>query len=552
MNKKLVLKYALQNAFFYEGRANPKAVLGKIMSASRGKGDVDKLRELVLETVKEVNSLSPEEQKKRLEKLAPELLKKEKKETGLPELKNAELGKVVTRFAPCPSGPLNLLQALRAVLLSHTYAKKYKGRFLLRFEDTDPRVVEKPFYKMIEQDLRSLEARPDSVFIESENMDAFYKYAEQLINEGVFYIDFTPAEDFKKLKLRKKESMHRDAKPQENLNVWKDMLKGKYKEGECVVRMKTSMKNPNPAFRDPPMLRIIKSRHPLAGDKYCVWPVYNFANAIEDHITGVTHVFRGKEHEHNTWIQEKIYLSLGWKAPTVVNFGMIYLPGEKIHTRDIKAGIKSGKYSGWDDVRLPTIRSLLRRGFLPDAIKEFSDEVSLSKTDIKIDWRKFETINRKILDPKANRYMVVIDPVCISIKGAPKTDSVKVYLHPDFPERGKKTIPVSLDYIYLSGQDWKDLAGKEIRLKALGNIKLKLKDGFYTDNRIIQDMPKIQWVSKPNIHVEVVKPDGVVKGLGEPAMKKLKAGCLIQMERVGFGRIDKVSNGKIIIYFAHK
>ncbi len=551
---RLIRKYALQNAVFYNGKADAGAVLGKVLAENPDlRKNVNNVRKQVEKAVSDVNKLSPEEQRGQLEGIDKKLLSREvKKQEGLPPLRDARMGKVVTRFAPCPSGPLNLLHALRAVLLSYAYARQYKGKFYLRFEDTDPRVVEKSYYKMIEEDLAMLEARPDRVFIESRDMKVFYKYAEELIKRGVFYVDFTSAEDFRRLKKEKGESAGRNRPAGENLKIWKDMLRGKYREGECVVRLKTSMKNPNPVFRDPPMLRILEGNHPLVGSKYKVWPLYNFANAVEDHLTGVTHIFRGKEHEHNTWVQERIYRALGWKAPSVTNFGMIYLPGEKMHTRDIKEGIKSGKYSGWDDIKLHTIRSLIRRGFRPEAIKSFSLTCSLSKTDIKLNLGNLEAMNRKIIDPKANRYMVVLNPVTISVKGAPEIKSVKEQLHPDFPGRGKKTIPVNLNEINISEKDWKAFHGKEIRLKGLGNIRLKLKDGFYTDNRIEQSMQKIQWVSVPNVQVEILKPDGTEKGIGEPAMAKLKKGDIIQMERIGFGRIDSKTKNRIVVAFAHK
>ncbi|UCD07611.1 MAG: hypothetical protein JSW41_01425, partial [Candidatus Aenigmatarchaeota archaeon] len=208
-------------------------------------------------------------------------------------------------------------------------------------------------------------------------------------------------------------------------------------------------------------------------------------------------------------------------------------------------------YSGWDDPKLPTIRALLRRGFQPEAFKECALACSLSKTDIVFNWQSLETINRRVLDPKANRYMVVFDPVKILLKNYPRTDTVRLNLHPDFPKRGRKRVPLR-SFVYISREDFKSLGGKEIRLKGLFNVKLVSNMGVYTGDEIVTEMPKIQWVSEPNISVEVVKPEGKAKGIGEPAMIKLKQGEMIQMERVGFARVDSKNRKRISVYFAHR
>jgi len=547
----IVLKYSLQNAVFYNGKANPAAVLGKVMAKEPGlRKKVGEVKTIIEKTVSKINTMPVSEQKKMLRKIAPSMLvKEEKKQEGLPALPKAK--RVVTRFAPSPTGPLNLSQLLRAGMLSYLYAKKYKGKFILRIEDTDPRNIEKDFYDMIKEDLLSVGIKWNKLVIESNNMKDYYKNAEKLLNAGKAYICLCPPETFRKLKDEKKECECRNSGSDENIKKWKKMLKGGYKEGEAVVRLKTDMNQPNPALRDPVLLRIIKAKHPLKGNKYKVWPVYNFANVIEDHESGITHVFRGKEHEHNTKIQERVYTALGWKPPHTINFGMIYLPGKKLHTRDIKQGIKERVYSGWDDPALPTIRALLRRGFQPETFRESAIACSLSKTDIVFNWESFETTNRKVLDPKANRYMVVFEPVKIFLKNYPKTDIVRINLHPDFPKRGKKRIPLK-SFVYISKIDFKNFGGKEIRLKGLFNIKLVSNMGVYTGDEIVSDMPKIQWVSEPNITVEVVKPEGKTRGIGEPAMKKLKPGEVIQMERVGFARVDSKNSKRLTVYFAHK
>lgn len=545
----MIRKYALQNAVFYNGKANPGAVLGKVLAENPNlRKNIAPLRSDIENTVESVNELSPEDQKKELEGIDKKLLVKEEKKQGLPELKDAKMGKVVTRFAPAPSGPLTIFHILRAASLSYIYAKRYKGKFILRLEDTDPSKVEKQFYGMIEEDLKSVSLKPDKVIIESNDMEKFYEQAEKLIRNRDTYVCSCSAEDFRKLKIEKKECDCRKRSDEPSLFLWNEMLEGKMEEGEAVLRLKTNMSDPNPAIRDPPLFRIAKGKHPLTGNKYYVWPLYNFANTVEDHLQGITHVFRGKEHEHNTAIQERVYKALGWKPPIVINFGMVYLPGEKLHTRDIKDGIKTGKYSGWDDPSLPTLRAFLRRGFQPEAFLEAAKGCGLSKTDIRLGWENIYAFNRKSVDPKADRYMAVIDPVKIKMETNKK--QTELIYHPDFPKRGKRKVDVSKN-IFISGEDFKCLKGKSIRLIELGNIKLD-KTSQYNGDELIQSMQKIQWVSEPNVKIKILTPEGELSGLGEPAMAKLKVGDIIQMNRIGFARVDSKTKGQVVLVFGHK
>lgn len=548
VDKELVLKYCLQNAIFYKGKADAGAVMGKVLGEKPElKKDAKEVMKTVQNTVKKVNRMALKEQKKKLKKLAPELLEKEEKEQGLPELENAEEGKVVTRFAPAPTGPLHIAHLLRAAGLSYIYARRYRGRFLLRFEDTNPRKIKKRFYSWILEDLKAAGIKPEKVLHESDNMKTYYKHARMLMEKGAAYVCECPAEKFRKLKLKKKNCPCRDR----NRDLEK-MIRGDYREGEAVLRLKTSMGEKNPVLRDPPLMRIVEGKHPRTGTKYKAWPLYNFVNSIEDYLNGITHIFRAKEHEHNTAVQERIYRFFGWNTPDIINFGMVYLPGTKMHTRDIKKGIKEGKYSGWDDVRLPTVRALLRRGFLGKSFLELAKVCGLSKTDITMGWENLEGINRKIIDPLANRYMVVRDPVRIDVSGGGKIKKVKMDKHPDFPERGKRTMPVDRENIWISKKDFRNLKGKMFRLIGLGNVELTGKKAEYRGDKIVKKMRKIQWVSEPNMKVKVLAPDGKWSGLGEQEMGKLKEGTLIQMERIGFCRVDSVKGKKIVLVFAHK
>ena len=475
--RELVLRYALQNAVFYKGKANASAVLGKVISQSKeARSNIKETRSLVEQAVKQVNVMCLDEQKKALEKSAPELLEREGKEEGvLSDLPGAKEGKVKTRFAPSPTGPLSIGQFMRAVFLSHAYARKYRGKFIVRIEDTDAKKIEPEAYEWIKEDLLRMGTKWDLLVLQSYRLPLYYKFAKEMIELSKAYVCSCKTENFWKHKLSKSECPCRANEKEKNLELWDYMVSGKLEEGSSVLRLKGKMGDPNPVLRDPPLFRINKTPHPLKAEKFSVWPLYNFACTVDDHDLQVTHVFRGKEHEHNTAVQKAIANVFRWEFPNVINFGMIRFPGEKIHTRDIREMVADGKVSGWDDPRLPTIRSLLRRGFQPEAIRNLAMQCGLSKTDIELSWENLDTQNRRLIDQMANRYMVVIDPVKLSIENAPEKREIFENLHPDFPKRGKKKILLDHSKIYISREDHKNFRGKIIRLKGLYNRRNEIR-----------------------------------------------------------------------------
>ncbi len=551
--KELVFRYALQNAVFYNGKASAPAVLGKVMSQHpEARSDIGEARKLVDSAVKEVNLLSPVEQKRKLESIAPELLEKqEKRQEGLPALDGVEEGKIVTRFAPSPTGPLSIGQFMRAVFLSHYYAKKYGGKFILRIEDTDAKKIEPSAYEWLKEDMKRMGTKWDSLVLQSDRLTVYYKYAKEIIAKGKAYVCTCHTERFQNLKLSKSDCPCRANAKDKNEELWVSLVSGDMDDGAAVLRLKTSMSDPNPVLRDPPLVRINKTPHPLKGAKFSAWPLYNFSCAIDDHELGVTHVFRGKEHEHNTAVQKAISDIFGWSFPNVINFGMIRFPGGAIHTRDIREMLAKGEVSGWDDPRLPTIRSLHRRGFRPDAIKNLAVQCGLSKNDIELSWENLDGQNRKLIDPVANRYMAVVEPVRLRPEGVPEKREVFEALHPDFPERGKKKIPVDPKNIYISKEDYEKFRGNVIRLKGLCNISLVNKPKCIGDE-VVREMQKIQWVSEPNVKVRLVTKDGALEGIGEPEMAKLRPNALVQLERIGFCRVDSNNGKEVVVYFAHK
>ena len=298
--RELIEKYALQNAVKYKAAPNAGAVMGKLMGEHPElRTKAKEVSPLVKEVLAEVERTGPEEWLKRLKIIAPELIEElsEKKEPdkGLPALKGAENG-VVMRFAPNPNGPPTLGSA-RGIIVNSEYVKKYGGKFIIRFDDTDP-VKKRPMpeaYGWYLEDCEWLGAKPDLVITASERVDLYYPIAEELIRKNGAYVCGCPQAVFKEHKDKGVACGHRDQTVEQNLELWKQMLDGRLKEGEAVLRVKTDMHNKDPAIRDWPAFRIVTASHPLVGTKYRVWPLLDFESAVEDHLLGTTHIIRGKD-----------------------------------------------------------------------------------------------------------------------------------------------------------------------------------------------------------------------------------------------------------------
>jgi glutamyl-tRNA synthetase len=300
-------------------------------------------------------------------------------------------------------------------------------------------------------------------------------------------------------------------------------------------------------LRDPVLFRIRDGINPTTGKRHKVYPTYNFNCAVEDHDSGVTHILRGTEHATNTEIQKKIYEALGWtNFPTTINFGFLYMPGEKIHKRFIRDAIQQGKFDGWDDPRLGQymlVRALIRRGIKPQAIKNMIIEMGVNPQTVHFQWEKLYTENRKIIDPISNRYFFVGEPIEIALDKLPMK-SVKAPLFPG--KRKYRKIPTTRK-IFVEKIDFTNYRGKEVRLMHFCNVILDKK--AKVTGKTLKDVPKIHWVSSKNVKIKVIMPDGnEIEGLAEPEIKKVKPDQTVQFERIGFARCDK----KGLFYFAHK
>ena len=573
--RELVRKAALLNAMQHGGKGQAGALIGRIISERQElKTKAKELSGLIGKVVKEVNKLSIEEQKRLVEEKWPEALKKEKpvEEKGLPSLPNvANYKQVVTRFSPNPDCVLHLGSA-RAIVLSHEYARMYVGKFILRFEDTDSK-VKRPvleFYDRIRDDLAWLGCRADEEYIQSDRLPIYYEYAERLLREGNAYVCTCTPDEFRKTSLAKKPCNCRDLPPTEHLERWRRMLDGGYSEGEAVVRVKTDVEHPNPAVRDWPALRIIdpvKYPHPRVGSKYRVWPLYNFSTGLDDHLLGITHIIRGKEHLTNKVRQEYMYAHLGWTYPEAIHYGRLKITGAFLSKSKIVQGVREGLYAGWDDPRLATFAALRRRGITPEAIKKMIIDVGPKTADVTLSWETLYAYNRKILDPQSDRYFFVSEPTPLKVKYIPKIFRAKLPLHPEKPEAGFREYTVTPNIE--GGVFWiakKDAdaaeAGMVIRLMELFNVKIESVNAASVEASFASEAYEearkakaklIHWIPKGEEYpCSVVMPDATVnEGVAESACKKLKPDAVIQFERFGFVRVDK-NNGKLTAYYAHK
>lgn len=379
--------YALKNAINYEGMARIGAVISALFNEGLNRGDVKKYSKQIDKIISEVNELSPEEQKKEFKKLV-KIISVRKTREGLPELPYAKKGKVIMRFAPSASGPLHIGHALTASL-SFLFVRKYGGKFYIRIEDTNPKNIYLQVYEMIKKESAWLFDNIAEIVIQSDRIALYYKYAEKLIKKNAAYICTCSAEKFKGLGAAKKNCPCRKLDVKENLVKWKKMLDGGFKEGEAVLRFKSGMKDKNPAMRDFPIARINLTKHSKQGNKYRVWPLMNFAVAVDDIEMKMTHIIRAKDHRDNAERQKKIYKALGKKFPWTAFLGRIKFKDLELSTTKIRKEIEKGKYSGWDDIKLPTIASLKKQGYKPSAFWKFAEQIGFSETDKVIDKEEF-------------------------------------------------------------------------------------------------------------------------------------------------------------------
>ena len=326
--------------------------------------------------------------------------------------------------------------------------------------------------------------------------------------------------------------------------------------GEAVLRVKTDINHKNPAIRDWVAMRIVEEEHPRMGTKYRVYPMMNFSVSVDDHLLGMTHVLRGKDHLANSEKQKYLYNHMGWEIPEFIHYGRLKMEDIALSTSKAMEGIEDGTYSGWDDPRLGTLKAIARRGIQPETITQLMVEIGIKMSDSAISWKKIYGLNRNIIEEKVNRYFFVPDPVKIDISDVPEEDlglSIERPLHPNFEERGNRTLVFDKE-VYIPKADLTDGIS---RLMDAVNVEIKDENVSF-HSKSFEDAREakariIQWVPTDAIKAKVVMDDAsITEGLCEVDCKDLKVGDIVQFERFGFARLDEIKDDELIFYYAHK
>jgi glutamyl-tRNA synthetase len=349
------------------------------------------------------------------------------------------------------------------------------------------------------------------------------------------------------------------------LERWNNMIDSTL--DNAILRLKGDMNSSNTAMRDPTLFRIITKSHPLHGDTYHVWPTYDFAGAIEDSLSGVTHPFRTKEYELRDECYFQLLDRLNLRKPNLMEFARLSIEGMPVSKRRIKPLIDKGLVTGYDDIRLPTLQGLKKRGLQSEAIKQFVLSQGISKVEASVPFGILEAINRKIIDPIAKRYFFVKNPIKLIVEGAQAGEKI-IPLHPTDQTLGSRTIKTG-SVFYVPKDDMKIFSHGDIfRLKGLYNVKINEKNDTivseYAGDKLIPNSAKIQWTTEnyKNITIFIPKllylndklnPNSLekIEGFAEEAISTLKTGDIVQLERFGFVRIEKQQQS-ILGYFIHK
>lgn len=374
---------------------------------------------------------------------------------------------VHTRFPPEPNGYLHIGHA-KSILLNYGLAKKYNGKFNMRFDDTNPTKEKVEFVESIKEDIKWLGADwEDRLFFASDYFEQMYEAAVKLIKKGKAYVCDLTAEQIREyrgtLKEPGKESPYRERSVEENLELFDNMKNGMYKDGEKVLRAKIDMSSPNINMRDPIIYRVAHMSHHNTGDKWCIYPMYDFAHPIEDAIEGITHSICTLEFEDHRPLYDWVVRELEYEnPPKQIEFAKLYLTNVVTGKRYIKKLVEDGIVDGWDDPRLVSIAALRRRGFTPEAIKMFVDLCGISKANSSVDYAMLEYCVREDLKLKKPRMMAVLDPIKLVIDNYPEgeVEYLEVANNLENEELGFRKVPFCRE-LYIDREDFMEVPPKK-------------------------------------------------------------------------------------------
>ena len=512
---------------------------------------------------------------------------------------------ILTRFPPEPNGYLHIGHA-KSICLNFGLAKKYGGKTNIRFDDTNPTKEDVEYVDSIKEDVKWLGFEWANEFYASDYFEQLYEWACELIRKGLAYVDDQSQEEIRAgrgtVSTPGTNSPYRDRSVEENLKLFQEMREGKYKEGEKVLRAKIDMAHPNMMFRDPLMYRINFSHHHRTGDKWCIYPMYDYAHGQSDSIENITHSICTLEFDVHRplydWFIEKLEIFPSHQY----EFARLNLTYTVMSKRKLLELVKNNYVTGWDDPRMPTICGIRRRGYTPESIRLFAEKVGVAKRDNTIDLSLLEWCVREDLNKRSNRYMTVLDPVKLVItnweKG--KVEEFAAPLNPADPDGAKRIVPFTGE-LYIERDDFMEEPPKKyFRLKPGGEVRLKysyiikceevIKDenGNITEIRCTYDPTSkpgagewrsvkgtIHWVSVDHAkEVEVrlvdrlftepfmdsipegkdykdyLNPDSmkIITGYAEPALLDDKSGIAVQFERLGYFVSDKDSTPEKAVF----
>ena len=507
------------------------------------------------------------------------------------DLKSGKVDSILTRFPPEPNGYLHLGHA-KSICLNFGLAQKYGGKTNLRFDDTNPTKEDTEYVDSIKEDIQWLGFQWDKEKYASDYFDQLYEWAEKMICEGLAYVDDQTQEEISAgrgtVDKPGTESPYRNRSVEENLRIFREMKAGVYPDGAKVLRAKIDMASPNMMFRDPILYRIKHASHHRTGDKWCIYPMYDYTHGQCDSIENITHSICTLEFDVHRPLYDWFIKTLGIYPSHQYEFARLNLTYTLMSKRKLLELVQKGLVSGWDDPRMPTLCGVRRRGYTPQALKMFCEKIGVSKRDQLMDIQLLEWCVRQDLNARSNRYMVVEDPIKVTLTNweQGKVEWFDCPLNPADPEGAKRSVPFTGE-LYISRADFMEDAPKKFfRLKPDGEVRLKYTyiikcnevikdaDGNVVELKCTYDPTTrpgggewrsvkgtIHWVSiaharelelrlydrlftqadmsdipEDKDYKDFLNPDSLVigKGYAEPAILDDNSGIAVQFERVGY------------------
>jgi len=407
-------------------------------------------------------------------------------------------GRVHTRFPPEPNGYLHIGHA-KSICLNFGIAEEYKGKCNLRFDDTNPAKEEEEYVKSIIENVKWLGFDwEDRLFFGSDYFDQMYKYAIMLIKKGKAYVDDLSSEEISSFRGTLThpgiESPHRNRTIEENLELFEKMKNGEFADGQKVLRAKIDMSHPNLNMRDPVMYRILHESHHRQGDKWCIYPMYDWAHGLEDSIEGITHSICTLEFENHRPLYDWFLDELGVYHPQQIEFARLNLTYTIMSKRMLLELVEGKHVNGWDDPRLPTISGMRRRGYSPEAIRNFCSRIGVAKVNSIVDFEFLEHCIRDDLNKTCQRYMGVLHPLKVVIENYPKdkTEEFEAINNPENPKAGKRKIPFTKE-LFIEQNDFMEnppnkfyrlAPGREVRFRY--SYLVTCKEAIKKDDKIVE------------------------------------------------------------------